>query len=131
MLLERYSEQLDAKGQHYLKEVQTGTRNMGRLVDELLTLSRFGRQEPQLQLAGLNSLSEEARAELMRDIGERQIEWKVSDLPFVECDPALMRQVAMNLFSNAVKYTRPRERALIEIGKMQHGNETLVYVRTT
>jgi PAS domain S-box-containing protein len=129
MLLEKYHEQLDTKGQHYLEEVRTGTRNMGRLVDELLTLSRVGRQEPQLQLTGLNAVFEDVRAELMKDFGDRQIELNIKSLPFLECDPTLMRQVAMNLLSNAVKYTRPRERAVIEVGQIQRGRETVVYVR--
>jgi light-regulated signal transduction histidine kinase (bacteriophytochrome) len=129
MLLERYSEQLDAKGRHYLEEVRTGTRTMGRLVDELLALSRVGRQEPQLQVTGLDALFEDVRTELMKDTGDRQIEWKIASLPFVECDPTLMRQVVTNLLSNAVKYTRPRERAVIEVGQMQQGTETIVFVR--
>jgi PAS domain S-box-containing protein len=129
MLLERYSEHLDAKGRHYLEEVRTGTRTMGQLVDELLALSRIGRQKPRLQVTGLDSLFEEVRSELMQDTGDRQIEWKIASLPFVECDPTLMRQVATNLLSNAVKYTRPRERAVIEVGQMQQGTETVVFVR--
>jgi PAS domain S-box-containing protein len=129
MLLERYSEQLDAKGRHYFEEVRTGTRNMGRLVDELLALSRIGRQEPQLQATGLNSLFEEVRTELMKDADDRQIEWKIEALPFVECDPTLMRQVVTNLLSNAVKYTRPRAPAVIEVGQTQQGGESVVFVR--
>ena len=129
MLLERYSEHLDAKGCHYLDEVRTGARNMGRLVDELLALSRVGRQEPRLQVTGLNSLVEEVRSELMKDTGDRQIEWKIASLPFVECDPTLMRQVVMNLLSNAVKYTRPRDRAVIEVGHIQQGGEAVMFVR--
>jgi light-regulated signal transduction histidine kinase (bacteriophytochrome) len=129
LLLERYREQLDAKGQHYLEEVRLGTRNMGVLVDELLAISRVSRQEPQLQVAGLDSLFENARIELMKEVGNRKIEWRIASLPFVECDPDLMRQAIVNLLSNAVKYTRPRERAVIEVGQMQQGNETVVYVR--
>ena len=129
ILLERYSEHLDAKGCHYLEEVRTGARNMGRLVDELLALSRVGRQEPQLQVTGLSSLFEEVRSELMKDSGDREIEWKIANLPFVECDPTLMRQVVMNLLSNAVKYTRARDRAVIEVGHARQGSEAVTFVR--
>jgi light-regulated signal transduction histidine kinase (bacteriophytochrome) len=129
ILLERYSGDLDAKGRHYLEEVRTATQNMGRLVDELLELSRIGRQELQLQFAGLSSLFEEVRTELMKDTGSRQIEWRIASLPFVECDLTLMRQVVTNLLSNAVKFTRPRDRAVIEVGQMQQGIETVVFVR--
>jgi PAS domain S-box-containing protein len=129
MLLERYGEQLDAKGRHYLEEVRGGTRNMGRLVDELLALSRVGRQEPRLQVVGLNSLFEEVRTELMKETGDRQIEWRIATLPFVECDPALMRQAISNLLANAVKFTRPCDRAVIEAGQMQQASETVIFVR--
>lgn len=129
MLLERYHQQLDAKGRHYLEEVRLGTQNMGVLIDELLTLSRISRQEPQLQAGGLDSLFEDARIELMKDAGNRKIEWRIASLPFVKCDPVLMRQAIVNLLSNAVKYTGPRELAVIEVGQMQQGNETVVYVR--
>ena len=129
MLLERYSAQLDAKGQHYLEEVRAGAQKMARLVDELLALSRVGRQELRLQIIGLNSLFEEARTELMKDTGDRHFEWKIAVLPFVACDLTLMRQAVTNLLSNAVKYTRPREQAVIEVGQMEQGNETVVFVR--
>jgi light-regulated signal transduction histidine kinase (bacteriophytochrome) len=125
MLLEKYSEHLDAKGCHYLDEVRAGTQRMARLVDELLALSRVGRQEPRLQVTGMNSLVEEVRIELMKDV----VEWRITSLPFMECDPTLMRQVIMNLLSNAVKYTRPREQAVIEVGQMQQGRDTVIFVR--
>jgi light-regulated signal transduction histidine kinase (bacteriophytochrome) len=102
---------------------------MGRLVDELLALSRIGRQEPRLQVTGLDSLFEEVRTELMQDTGDRQIEWKIASLPFVECDPTLIRQVVTNLLSNAVKFTRQRDRAMIEVGQMRQGTETVIFVR--
>lgn len=129
MLLERYSAHLDAKGQHYLEEVRLGAQKMAQLVDELLALSRVGRQELQLQVTGLNSLFEEARTELMKDTGDRHLEWKIAALPFIACDPTLMRQVVTNLLSNAVKYSRPRERTVIEVGQTQLGNDTVVFVR--
>ena len=129
MLLEKYGEQFDMKGRHYLEEVRAGTRNMGRLVDDLLALSRVSRQEPRLQVTGLKSLFEEVRAEVMREAGDRQIEWKIAALPFVECDPALMRQVIANLLSNAVKFTRLRDQSVIEVGEMSRGNETVIFVR--
>jgi light-regulated signal transduction histidine kinase (bacteriophytochrome) len=102
---------------------------MGRLVDELLALSRVGRQEPRLQVTGLNSLFEEVRTELTNEAGDRKIEWRIATLPFVECDALLMRQVITNLLSNAIKYTRQRAPAVIEVGQTQQGADTVVFVR--
>ena len=129
ILLEQYSEQLDLKGRHYLEEVRNATRNMGQLVDELLALSRVSRQDLRMQVTGLNSLFEQIQTELMKETGDRQIDWKISTLPFVECDPTLMLQVATNLLSNAVKFTRPRDRAVIEVGQMRLGTDIVIFVR--
>jgi light-regulated signal transduction histidine kinase (bacteriophytochrome) len=57
------------------------------------------------------------------------VEWRLGRLPFVDCDPALIKQVFANLLSNAVKFTRPRQPALIEVGQVRHNGETAVFVR--
>jgi len=88
-----------------------------------------GRKELVMQVTGLNSLVEEVLADLKRSNPERLIEWKVDTLPFVECDPALMKQVFVNLLSNAVKFTRPRKPAVIEVGATQQDGRPVVFVR--
>ncbi len=57
------------------------------------------------------------------------MEWKIGPLPFVEGDPALLRQVFHNLLSNALKYSRPRSPAVIEIGAQEQRGETVIFVR--
>ena len=101
ILVEEFSPVLNAEAQRYLQRIQEGTQRMGRLVDELLTLAEVGRQPLNLQIAGLNSIVQEVIGMLQPDIEGRQVEWKIADLPFVECDPALLRQVFQNLISNA------------------------------
>ncbi|HWP85499.1 MAG TPA: ATP-binding protein [Terriglobia bacterium] len=133
ILEEEYGAQLDATAQRYLRRVREGARHMGELVDDLLSLSRVGRQELRRQVTGLNSLVEEVRGEL-RELAEqrgvrREVEWRIGQLPFADCDPHLMKQVFANLLSNAVKYTRPRPRAVIEIGCRQQEGETVFFVR--
>ncbi|PYX39083.1 MAG: hypothetical protein DMG81_10180 [Acidobacteria bacterium] len=59
----------------------------------------------------------------------REIEWKVGSLPYVECDVGLMKQVFQNLLSNALKFTRPRARAVIEIGQQGENGNQVIYVR--
>ena len=116
ILMEEEAATLTESGKHYLDRIRDGAKSMSTLVDELLTLARLGRQAVQWQIVGLRALVEDARKTLAPEIQDRDIEWKINELPFVECDPALMKQVLLNLISNAVKYTRPMEKAVIEIG---------------
>jgi light-regulated signal transduction histidine kinase (bacteriophytochrome) len=102
---------------------------MGQLVDDLLTLTRVGRQELRVQLTGMDSLLGEVLRDLKAEVTGREIEWRIAPLPFVECDPGLMKQVLANLLSNAVKFTRPRERAVIEVGALPGDGGATVFVR--
>ena len=129
ILVEEFGPALAAEAQRYLQRIQEGTQKMGRLVDELLTLAKVGRQPLNLQMAGLNSIVQEVISMLQPDIEGRQVEWKIADLPFVECDPALLRQVFQNLLSNALKYSRPRPQAVIEIGQILQNEHSVVFVR--
>ncbi len=129
LLLEEFGPTLDSQAQHYVQRIQEGTRKMGQLVDELLSLARVGRQSPSLQVAGLNSIVAEVVAMLKPEYDGREVEWKIASLPFVECDPALMKQVFQNLLSNALKYSRPRQRAVIEVGPTQTNGQPVIFVR--
>ncbi len=129
LLAEEYSAQLPEKAREYLSLIRDGTREMGQLVDDLLNLARLGRKEIVPQITGLDSLAGEVIAGLKRENTSRAIEWKVQKLPFVECDPGLIRQVFANLLSNAAKYTRPREPAVIEVGQLEQNGERVIFVR--
>ena len=128
-LAEDYGHKLDAGAQDYLRDIVEGTRNMGQLLDDLLSLARVGRQELRMQVTGLNSVVEEVRQDLKKDTEDREIHWEIGELPFVECDPGLMKQVFFNLLSNAVKYTRPRKPAVIEVGQTSRDGSKVVFVR--
>jgi signal transduction histidine kinase len=129
ILVEEFSSSLDPQVQSYLQRIQEGTRKMGVLVDELLSLARVGRQELNLQQAGLNSIVKEVLEILQPEIEGRQVEWKIADLPFVECDRTLLKQVFQNLISNALKYSCPRPLAIIEIGQTQKNGHPAFFVR--
>jgi len=129
ILLEEYGPQLDEGGRRYLERVRQGTQFMGRLVDDLLNLSRVGRQPLAMQIAGLATLVEEARKELAAEAQGREVEWRIAPLPFVECDPGLMKQVLANLLSNALKFTRPRPHAVIEVGQQPGDGAPIIFVR--
>ena len=130
LLVEEFGSTLNPMAQRYLDRIQAGTQKMGLLVDELLNLARVGRYAVSRQATQLNTLVEEVIAMLQTDSEGRQVEWIVADLPAAECDPVLVRQIFQNLLANALKFTRPRARAIIEVGlkRKEHG-QTVFMVR--
>jgi PAS domain S-box-containing protein len=129
ILSEEFGPSLPQEAQHHLQRIEEGTRRMGTLVDDLLNLARVGRRELSLQVAGLRAVVDEVIAELKSELEGREIEWKIGSLPFVECDPGLVKQVFQNMISNAVKFTRPRPKAVIEIGQEEKDGVTAIFVR--
>jgi light-regulated signal transduction histidine kinase (bacteriophytochrome) len=120
---------LDATAQDYLKLIQDAAKNMGRLVDDLSKMGQIGRQELVCRPTDLNSLVARVLQELRPEYEGRQIDWRIGELPSVDCDPGLMKQVFANLLSNAVKYTRPREQAVIEVGQITGEGEPAIFIR--
>lgn len=129
ILGEHLGKDIDEKAEQYLRRIQQGAQQMGRLVDDLLHLARIGQQHAKPRSVPLGSLIGEALTNVRGEIADRDIEWRVDPLPTVVCDAGLMTIVFTNLLSNAVKYTRPRKKAVIEIGQMVKGGRTVVYVR--
>jgi light-regulated signal transduction histidine kinase (bacteriophytochrome) len=119
ILLEEYGAQLPEEARPLLDRVRQATQRMGRMVDELLELSRTSRREPERRLTGLRQIVDEAIADLAPEIAGREVEWRISELPFADCDPALIRQVLVNLLSNSLKFSRTRARAVIEVGQAE------------
>ena len=118
---------LEAKS--YLKNIRGSTGKMSLLVDDLLNLARVGRQELRRYHTPLSRLVEEVLTDLKQETVGRQLEWHIEPLPAVECDPGLMKLVFANLISNAVKYTRPRPVAVIEVGCRKANGDTALFVR--
>lgn len=129
ILLDDFATSLPDEAQHHLQRIDEGTRRMGQLVDELLNLARVGRRELTLQVVGLRSLVDEAIADLKPEVGSRNIEWKIGNLTYADCDAGLLKQVFHNLIFNAIKFTRPRQNATIEIGQKDHEGFPMIYVR--
>jgi light-regulated signal transduction histidine kinase (bacteriophytochrome) len=129
ILAEEFAPHLPAEGQRMVGRIRASARHAGELVDDLLGLSRVGRTELKLEIVGLKGVVEGAVRNLEREAQGREIEWRVGELPFVECDAGLIQQVFANLLSNALKFTRPRAKALIEVGTRKQDGETLVFVR--
>jgi len=103
---------------------------MGMLIDDLLVFSRMGRAEMRKTTVDLEQLVREMIQNLEQDTRGRNVTWKNSRLPEVEGDCALLRQVLVNLLGNAVKYSRPRDSARIEIGcASETTDEAVIFVR--
>jgi light-regulated signal transduction histidine kinase (bacteriophytochrome) len=129
MLVEEFGSTLDPEAQRYVERIQAGTQKMGLLVDELLNLARVGRHALNRQPIGLNAVVSEVIAMLQPDCEGRQVEWLIGELPVADCDPILVKQIFQNLLANALKFTRPRVRAVIEISyKEAKGDRTPVLI---
>lgn len=129
ILSEEFGPHLPPDAQHHLQRIEEGTRRMGLLVDDLLKLARVGRCDLTLRVTELKSLVEEVIAEQAPERANRQVEWKIGNLDPVACDPGLMKQVFQNLLSNALKFTRPRAQAVIEVGQNNEAGSPVVFVR--
>jgi PAS domain S-box-containing protein len=135
MLVEEFGSTLDPAAHHYLERIQAGTQKMGLLVDELLNLARLGRHALNLRPTGLNALVAEVVTILQPDIEGRdkgrEVEWLIADLPQLDCDPVLVTQVFQNLLANALKFTRKRAHAIIEVGcqKEKESGQAVLMVR--
>lgn len=129
ILMEDYLAEIPAQAQHFLNRIEKETMRMGQLVDDLLNLSRLGRQEMRFRPITLDVVVRDVIDDLMQDGKDRQVEWKQGALPIVQGDNTLVRQVFVNLLANALKFTRTRAKAIIEIGEMHRDGERILYVR--
>ncbi len=108
--------QLSAKAQHHLKTITDASAEMGQLIDDLLAFSRMGQMVLRTDCVRLDELVKETVRGLEMASQGRAIDWKIAPLPAVHGDQAALKHVFANLLGNAIKYTRTRERAMIEIG---------------
>jgi signal transduction histidine kinase len=115
---------LDAAGHRYLGIISKAAKQMGSLIDDLLVFSRIGRSEMRRTSVKMNDLVAEVLREMTQDFQGRAIEWEILPLPEVFGDRPLLKQVWVNLVSNAVKYSRDRSPARIKIGCRENGADT-------
>jgi PAS domain S-box-containing protein len=129
LLLKRAAADLDEKSRHYLDVISTGALQMGRLIDDLLEFSRTGRVEVKKQLFDMDLVLKEVINTFSFETKERDIEWNISPLRNAYGDPGLLKLVWTNLISNALKFTRPSGRALIEIKRYDHADEQVFSIK--
>jgi len=130
LLSKTAGETLNDKAKRYLDTISDSAKQMGQLIDDLLVFSRMGRQEMLHSTVNLNQLVKTVIHDLRLDLQEKSISWTIASLPDVPGDPAMLRQVFMNLISNAVKFTATRPKPRIEIGATRETpGEVTVFVR--
>jgi PAS domain S-box-containing protein len=129
LLLERHSTNLDERGEKFLRIIQSSTDEMLKLVDNLLAFSISGNQQIKSSEIDMNELAKAVFEQLRGVASERTLHPLFGMLPPACGDQGMIRQVLLNLVSNAIKFTRPRKIGTIEIGGQFKGNENIYYVR--
>jgi PAS domain S-box-containing protein len=115
ILSKSLSNKIIEKDQHYLSIINDSAKKMGILIDDLLSFSRTGRAEMKKSTFSMSQPVDEAKSQIKIATTGRKISWKISTLPEVNGDYNLLKLVWVNLMDNAVKYTKPREKAIIHI----------------
>jgi len=128
-LLADHSASLSAEGQRLLSNVNAGAAHMDRLITDLLRLSQLNRQSLHKQPTRFGELAERVIASMANERAGRDIQFSVADFPTWQVDPGLMQQVFVNLISNAIKFTRERAQACIEIGYRMDGSTLVCFVK--
>jgi len=129
ILVEKYDEKLDDEGKRITSIIRASTLQMGKLIDDLLSFSRLGRQEVKKSIIDTILLVNEIYKELRKASPKRDIEFVVGDLPVARADGDMLRQVWTNLLSNAIKFTGQTEKAKIEIGSTSDNSSITFYVK--
>jgi PAS domain S-box-containing protein len=129
LLLDDWGKELDPAALHYGERIHQAANQMATLIDDLVGLSRIGRQDLLRREVRLSTLVEDVVDQLRDQTDERHIDWQIEDLPVVEADPGLTKIAVTHLLSNAVKFTRPRDRATIRITPVEAEGQTGLAVR--
>jgi PAS domain S-box-containing protein len=128
-VMEDYGTLLPEEGRRYLQTIRQGAQRMGVLIDDLLTFSRLSRLPLRRQTVDTAQLVRDSLDELDSERRGRKIDMCIGDLPSCHGDPALLKQVWMNLLSNALKYTRKCAPAVVEAGCHSDNGEDIYFVR--
>ncbi|NPV74821.1 MAG: GAF domain-containing protein [Anaerolineae bacterium] len=128
-LLADYQNWLDDQGKHYLERIKEASQKMGRLIDDLLNLSRVTRREMRLETIDLSDLALELAHEFQIQAPERTIEFEIAPNLIARADAGLIKIALENLLGNAVKFTGKRPTARIQFGRMEQSGKAVFFVR--
>jgi len=128
ILFEDYASTLDADGIDSLNAIMNNSKKMGILIDDLLAFSRLGRKEISTSLINMTDLVKSVKEEELTG-NTNEIEFLIHTLPPAKGDQALIKQVWVNLISNAIKYSKHKPKSKIEIGSYHKGHEIVYFVK--
>jgi signal transduction histidine kinase len=126
LLQKNAASDLDDKSRRHVALILESAKRMGNLIDDLLAFSRIGRKEAHTTMVSLQQLVQEAQTEVTQETDGRTINWKIGKLPACHGDRSMLRLALVNLVSNAVKFTRTRPQAAIEIASTNHDPDEIV-----
>ena len=128
LLIKNNSSQLDSTGLRYLNTILESSRDMGNLIDALLTFSRLGRAELQRTIINTRNMVTRLLKSFSDELDGRNIEINIAELPEIKGDENLINQVWVNLISNALKYSRKKEKAVIDIGSIREDDKIIYHI---
>ena len=129
LVAEHHAQQLPARGREYLSGVVASATRMNQLIDDLLRFARVGQQSLEKRSVDVSALVGEVLNELQGERAGRSVQVRVGELSTVTADRGLLKQVFANLLSNALKFTRDRDPAVIEIGRREEAGQVVYFVR--
>jgi light-regulated signal transduction histidine kinase (bacteriophytochrome) len=130
ILVNDFGPEMALEAREHLQHIEDAVIRMGLLVDGLLRWRVLRRQSLKLRHTELNPIVDEVISMLQPECEGRDVEWRIAKLPALDCDPILMAQVFQNLLGNALKYSRGRASAVIEVDSIQQpGKPAVIFVR--
>lgn len=129
MLKEDYGQTLDAEGNRLIDQVVRHTAMMGQLIDDLIAFARTSRKETSYQQVDMKTMARDCYEALLQHQPQSHVRFELMDLPPCTTDRDLMRQVWLNLISNALKYSSREPSPLVQIGYLLKDGQTVYYVR--
>jgi PAS domain S-box-containing protein len=130
ILMSDFGAVMPTEAQEHLRHIQSAVSRMGLLIDALLKMAVLRRRSLRLEHTELNPIVDEVISMLLPECQERKVEWRVAKLPALDCDPVLMAQVLQNLIGNALKYSRGRDCAVIEVDSIERQDKLpIIFVR--
>jgi light-regulated signal transduction histidine kinase (bacteriophytochrome) len=129
LLIDDAGPALDPAAQHYARHIRDGASRMAGLVDDLVSLARIARQDLMRRPVDLTALVDDVVSRVQPQAEGREVEWRIQPLPTVECDAGLVSLALQSLLSNALKFTRPRDRSVITIRPVEHDGQAGIAVQ--